>query len=284
MKRTIQKINSLFIIYIIIITNGCAHFSISEKDATETAERFFSLSTMKNNNDKIQEIYPKYNKIGEHIFFKNKCSISNISETSNGDYEVYANYFSNDNNSIPILLVIGMENGNTIIKYSKGINFSYYDKTYDYAKKKGCINGNENDIELGEIIKNKGLYSELEDETDVLGNNLHTKLRINSNNLTYENGLVTGNVTIFNNSEIDLSYSDIECKINLLDEHGNVLKSIDLNAYEGIKANNMANIRVYSTFNGEVFMSNDKIVFNNSTSLRNKLKESIIKNTNIGCN
>ena len=53
MKNIFQKTNSLFLVCIIIITlNGCSHFSISEQDATETAERFFSLATMKNTNDK----------------------------------------------------------------------------------------------------------------------------------------------------------------------------------------------------------------------------------------
>ena len=258
------------------------HFSLSEEDAKNASDRFFNMLIMKNRSSKeFEDIYPNFNEIGSRVVPAKKCEITNLSKNSDGEYEVYSYIEISNNNSIPIYLLIGKSNGKLIIKSSKGINYAYYNRVLEYGKKKGCLTGNENDVEMGKIIKDKNLLSYLELETKFKMDDIYSNLKI-SNDIKSEFGMITGNVSIKNFNPFDLDYGDIECTIEFYSRNGNIVSTDKIYLLDGIRANGSTSSSVFSnTGNASSF----KIipVVKNTDALKNKIRDRIISETDFGC-
>ena len=274
---------SLFGILIIIISFfAYQRFSLTEDKAKDLANRFFNAVIMENlDYNIIDEIYPDFRSIGSRIDFQNACIINNISSNSDGDYEVYASYNHNKNNSYPIYLLIGKVKGNTFIKSSRGINYAFYDKIYDYGKKKGCFSNNEDDVEIGKIINENNLRSEFEYLVDLELRGLYDNLEISSKLSNNRYGWTDGDVTIKNNNNIDFTVLEFDCRVEFYDGNRKLSHTEDLSIFN-LDANNSASASIMST---KRLPSKYKVIptIKRSYRIENLIKDKVIKEARYGC-
>ena len=284
-KKNNKKLFISIIVVFLVITSYFVYqrFALSEETARETSNRFFNMLIMKNTNvDEIEKLYPAFNLVGSRIIFNNICVINNISRNSDGDYEVYASYQPNKFNSYPIYLLIGREDNETIIKSSKGLNYAYYDKILEYGKKKGCLTGNEDDIQMGLIISEKRLRSDIEVETNIKIQSLYSNIKTSSD-IQSSWGSVSGDVTITNNNDIDLSFNDIDCRVDFYNRSGQITSSEKIYLLNGVGAYSSTSDRIFSI--SQTSRSFKIIVtINNTDEIRNKIRDKIIEDTEYGCN
>jgi hypothetical protein len=280
-KGLIIGLTSLFVVFISYSIYD--QFTLSEKQAREISNRFFNMLVVNSLDDNIfKEIYPNFYSIGNRLVFKKSCRISNISKNSDGDYEVFGSYQPYKLQNYPIYLLIGKENNKTVIKSSKGINYAYYDRILEYGKKKGCLTGQEDDVELGRIIKEKDLRNDLEVKTFLKMNTLYDNLIINKD-IREEWGSISGNVTVTNNNDIDFGYFDFECNVEFYNRNGQITSSE--------KVYGINEIRAHASSSGNVYcMSKNAVrykvvpVIKQSFDLKNKIKDAIIAQASYDCN
>ena len=250
-------------------------FTLSEEEAKNTSNRFFNMLVMKNYSDQFVDVYPNFNQIGARVAPFELPKINNISKNSDGDFEVYSSI-----GNIPIYLLISKSNNKAIVKSSKGINYAYYNRVLEYGKKKGCLTGNENDIEMGKIIEDKKLKSDLELETKFKINDIYYNLKI-TNDIKQSYGMTSGNVTIKNNNYFDIGYGDLDCIVEFYNRNGNIVSSEKLYFFE-IRAQGSASSSVYSSSESAVSF---KIIptVKNTEEIKNKIRDRIIAETDFGC-
>jgi hypothetical protein len=280
-KGLIIALTSLFVVFISYSIYD--QFTLSEKQAREISNRFFNMLVVNSLDDNIfKEIYPNFYSIGNRLVFKKSCRISNISKNSDGDYEVFASYQPYKLQSYPIYLLIGKENNKTVIKSSKGINYAYYDRILEYGKKKGCLTGQEDDVEIGRIIKEKDLRNDLEIETQLKMRSLYMNLKVNDN-IKSEWGSITGNITVTNNNDIDFGYFEFECKVEFYNRNGQITSSEKVYGINELIAHGSSSGSVFCTAQNSVRFKVIPII-KETFELKNKVKDEIISNTLYGCN
>lgn len=285
--RTLKKayliissvIGTLLILAIVLYTYK--RYTITEEEARTTSNRFFNMLIMENLSLKeFEELYPSFNELEHRVVLKKKCEINNLSKNSDGNFEVYSSVEISKNNSIPIYLLLSKLNGKVIIKLSKGINFAYYNRILEYGKKKGCLSGSENDAEMGKIIDDKKLNSDLELETRLKMNNIYYNLKV-SNDIKKSYGMISGNVTVKNNNDFELGFGDIKCIVEFYNTNGNIVDSREIYLFE-ISAYGSKSSSVYSSSGSAASF---KIIptIKNTDALRNRIRDRIILETNFGC-
>lgn len=235
------------------------------------------LALQKIDKELMLDIYPEYSKIDEPILISGKCSIQNIAQNSKNDYEVYANYTVGSKN-YPLFLLIVEKKNKLIITASRGIYYGLYDKTVDYAVKKGCVSGTEYDVILSNIIKEKNILDEFEAEINKEGNTLHMELLVDTNNLQYNYGYVQGDIYYTNKSNYDYISENLNATISFFDDEQYFLQKIELKFNEGLKANSTTTIHIFQPLEYKFSIIKSKVVFNNTTSLRKQIKDKIITN------
>jgi hypothetical protein len=257
--------------------------SLTKEDARDTSKRVFNMLMMKNLNEtELGILYPAFDLMGSWVILQQVPVINNISRNSDGDYEVYATYRPNKFYSYSIFLLIGRENNNTIIKSSKGINYAYYDKVFEYGKKKGCLTGNEDDIAMGMIISDKSLRSDLNFKTEQKINSIYYNIKIKSN-LKENYGYVTGNVIIMNNNNFVFEFPDLQCRIDFYDRNNQITDSKNETFMGDVGAYGSASTMVYSPANNSVTYKVTPIINNSSLLFKNKVKDLIIQEEEYGC-
>lgn len=292
-KQNIQKKNfwhikrnkNLFVVFFIVIFSIIGfglykHFSFTEKEARKTANIFFNMLMVENQNIKAFDlIYPDYKKISNYTIFKKKPKINSILKNENGDYEVYA---AIDNKSFnkQIYLLLSKKNNTVYIKSSKGINYAHYNNLLEYGKKKGCLTGEEDDIEIGLKIKEKNLQWDFDIETSIVKSTIEKNIKI-YDKIENRYGYISGNVTITNNNNnFDIEYGDLDCYIEFYDSQGNIVNSDKLLFYT-INANSSKSSNVFSIGNADRYKIKTKI--NDSEYLQNKIRDIVLKQTINNC-
>jgi hypothetical protein len=257
-------------------------FTLTEKQARETANRFFNMLVINNLDENIlKEVYPDFNSMGNRLVFKKPCKITSISKNPDGNYEVFATYQPDKVNSYPMYLLVAKESGDIIIKSSKGLNYAYYDRVLEYGKKKGCLTGLEDDVAMGKIIKDKDLRYELDLKTQIKISTLNDNIKINDN-VRANYGYISGDVTVTNNNDVDLGYYDFECTVMFYARNGQITSSEKVYSINSIMAR--------SSSTGRIFNSSDNAVkykiiptIKETYELKNKVRDRIILNTDYGC-
>lgn len=270
------------ILILIVLFFLYQRFSLTEDEARILANRFFNAVIIENlDYNSFDEIYPDFKSIGSRIDFQNACVINNISSNSNGDYEVYASYNHSKIKSYPIYLLIGKEKSKVFIKSSRGINYAFYDKTYDYGKKKGCFSGNEDDVKIGKIIYENNLTSDFEYLVNLEMSGLYENLEISSKFTTDFIGWTRGEVTIKNNNYVGFDILEFDCRVEFYDKEGKLNKSekvyiSDLDARSSSSAS--VSTKKKNSTNYKVIPTIKK-----SQRLENLIKERVIEETKYGC-
>lgn len=258
-------------------------FALSEKEVNETSKRFFNMLIVNSLDNKIfEEIYPKFNLIGDRLVFNKTCKINNISKNSDGNYEVFATYQPTKMQNYPIYLLIGKEQNKTIIMSSKGISYAFYNRVFEYGKKKGCLTGLEDDVEIGKVIKDKDLKNELDLKALIQMNSLYDNLKI-TKDIREEWGSINGNVTITNKNNIDFGYFDFECNVEFYNRNGQITSSEKVYGINEILANRSASGSVFCTSRNSVKYKIVPVI-KETFELKNKIRDKIISNTLFGCN
>ncbi|MDA9761252.1 DUF4339 domain-containing protein [Flavobacteriaceae bacterium] len=220
--------------------------SLTDKKVRILAERFFS-AVIVNKMDRavINEIFPDFKYIQSRIDFKKSCVIDRISENSEGGYEVYATYHHNTYNSYPIYLEVNKIKGKPTIISSRGINYAYYNKLYEFGLEKGCFFSDFDDVEIGKIITRKQLDEKFDSLVNQTMSDLYNNLEISSN-LETRYGYTSGSVTIMNNNNIGFDLLDFDCKVEFYDNLGNLRHTDEVSIYN-LNANSSASGSIYST-------------------------------------
>lgn len=290
-NQTIKKkknSNKLFLIILALIAVSILSFflfnkfSFTEEMAKKETERLFSLLSIENpNQDELEKIYPNYSKIGQRLLLKEKIEINNVSKNSLGNYDVFATY----NKRIPITVEVTRENFENKIISSKGLSYYYHNEIRNYGIKKGCLTGNEDDIELGKIVKSKDLQSNLSIDTATKIAEYYDNIKKEEN--IYESGgyfpTLSGNVTISNNNNVYLDYSSIKCNLLMLDSNDNVIESSPLYFFNTIRPHSSESARVYSTIPNGASKYRVEFDVNISENISNLLKEEVIRNIKKNC-
>ena len=282
-KKTITIVSILIAIVLLGLLASYYYnrVTLSEKEARDASNRFFNILMVENSNaGDIEKLYPFFSEIGSRIAMKSICSINNISRRPDGDFDVFAAYQPDENNSYPIYLLIGKAKGSAIIKSSKGINYAYFDKVLEYGKKLGCLNGSEDDAQMGRIISEKKLRTTFNFLVEFKTQSLYDNIK-SSSNVHYEYGWISGDVTITNNNDIDLYYGDIDCSIEFYDNSGQITHSSKIYLFNGVKAHSSASGSVYADSQRS---ARYKIIPTlNTNSLKDRIKDKIIEESSIGC-
>ena len=257
-------------------------FSLSKDIAEEEAQRLFSLLSIENPDTKeLELLYPNFTDIGQRLVLKGKIEINNISKNSSGNFDVFATY----NQRTPINVEVSRENFKNKIISSKGLSYYYYNQIRNYGIKKGCLTGNEDDIELGRIVKSKDLESNLNIDTATKIAEYYDNIKKEEN--IYESGgyfpTLSGNVTITNNNNVYLDNSSIKCNLLILDYNGNVIESSPLYFFNTIRPHSSESARVYSTIPNGASKYRVEFDVNISENISNLLKEEVIRNIKKNC-
>jgi hypothetical protein len=277
LKKVYLIAGSVIVTCVIILASYFLYqrFTLTEDEAKNASNRFLNMLVMKNNYDQFEDIYPDFNQIGARVVPNELPKINNISKNSEGDFEVYTSI-----GNIPIFLLISKSNNKAIIKSSKGISYAYYNKELEYGKKKGCLTGIENDVEMGIIIKNKNLSTDLELETDLRMSLIYSKLKV-SDNIKEQYNYASGTVTITNENDFSFEYGDIDCTVEFYNSNGDIVNSSELSFYD-IKANSSASTSVFADTKNAVKFNIIRTV-KNSDRLKNKIRDIIVSETDFGC-
>ena len=256
--------------------------SLNKEIAKEEAQRLFSLMSIENPNQmELEKLYPNYSKMGQRLILKGKIDITDISKNSSGNYDVFATY----NNNYKIYLEIGRENFSNKIINTKGLSYYYYNQIRNYGIKKGCLTGNENDIELGQIVKKKDLESNLNINYAAKIAEFYDNIKKSEN--IYESGgyfpTLNGNVTVTNNNNIYLDYSSIKCNLLILDNNGNTIDSKPLYLFNTIKPHTSESANVFATIPSGASSYKVEFDVNISENISNLLKEEVIQNISENC-
>lgn len=289
--QTIKKkknSNKLFLIILAIIAVSTLSFflfnkfSFTEEMAKKETERLFSLLSLENpNQDELEKIYPNYSKIGQRLLLKEKIEINNVSKNSFGNYDIFATY----NKKIPITVEVTRENFKNKIISSKGLSYYYYNEIRSYGIKKGCLTGNEDDVELGKIAKSKDLESNLNIDTSTKIAEYYDNIKKEEN--IYVSGgyfpTLSGSVTISNNNNVYLDYSSIKCNLLILDYNNNVIESSPLYFFNTIRPHSSESARVYSRIPNGASKYRVEFDVNISENISNLLKQEVISNVTKSC-
>jgi hypothetical protein len=281
--KTKARLKLFFIGFMMIsISSSCSWFSLSEDDARNTAKRFFNMKMMKNLDEKeMDKLYPTFYQMGSWIIFENVCVINNISKNSDGQYEVYASYKPNNLISYPIYLLIGGSKSKPIILASKGVNYAYYDKVFEYGKKIGALKGNENDVDMSKIIQDKSLSKQLDLIVEMKISNLYNNLKTKSNLRLNSIGYVSGYVSIINNNnfnfENNFQNSDIQLRIDFLDKNNRITFSTNETFYEELRPFGSISKKLLKETNNSERYKITTILNSDRVNFRNRIKDLVIQ-------
>lgn len=255
------------------------YFSFSEKEARETANKFFNMLMVENQNIKaFDEIYPEMKKMSQYTIFKKKLNINSVFKNSDGDYEVYAS-LNDPNPDGPIFILLSKKNNSVYIKTSRGINYAYYNKLLEYGKKRGCLTGVEDDLEMSTKIKEKRLQWDFDIETSIMRSRIERNIKI-SEKIENKFGFISGNVTITNNNDFVLNYGDLDVIVEFYDSLGNIVDSKSLTFFT-LNANSSSSSSVFSSGNAASYKVITKI--NDSENLLNKVRGAVVQETINNC-
>jgi hypothetical protein len=266
-----------FLIFIITALIGYIlyqKFAFTEDMARDTARKFFNILIIKESNREFEEIYPGFGN-GQRIVPATECRIKSVSKSDDGNYDVYGT-FGNAVKSYPISIVVDRSGK---IVTSRGVSFAYYDKTFEYGKKLGCITGSEQDSELEQIISSKGLRNKLNTEMESEVMSIYTQLKVKGN-LTSNFGYVSGDIVITNRSPYNLEYGDISCKVNFYSSSGQLVNAEDV-FISKIKAYESESSSVFANASSSRYKIVPNIYF--TDGLKNRVKEGIIQKSTWGC-
>lgn len=268
-----------FIIALLFISGFFVYmkFSLTEEDARNTSKRLFNMLMMENvNKTELNKLYPSINEMGSWIILKKPCHINNISKNSDGDYEVYATYNSAQNINYPIFILVGGNSSGPIIKSSKGLNYAYFDKVFEYGKKIGLLTGEEDDVEMGSIIFVKGIRSELEIKAQERLDEIYKNLKTTSNIINYSD-YVSGSISIINNNNIVFEYPELEFKIDFVDRNNQITFSKNEDILINVNAYGSYSTRVFEQKYNSVKYRIKPIINSNTIGFTNKVKDLIIQ-------
>jgi hypothetical protein len=287
-KKSKKNVILFFLFFVVTFLLIGSYFlyqklSFSEKDARENANRLFSMLSMSNLESKlVSEVYPDFSKIDNYILLKRKCIITNISENSDGDFEVYANYKLSANSIYPIFLIIGKVDNKIIVKSSKGLCYAYYNNLLEYGKKKGCLIGSENDVEMATIIKNKNLQVLYNIDISSKYSEIKKNIEINDNINSSGYGFINGNITLYNNNNFNLSSLDFDCELILYNYNDEIVHSDKIYFFQGINSHSSASSNVMtSSHNSVKYKVNIKL--RQGYSLKNKIETLVIQEAYNDC-
>lgn len=250
-------------------------FIFTEEKAKITAKRFFSV-LMINGHEGFNDIYPEINR-GSRIVTNKLCRINNIVKRDDGNYVVYASYDPSRYNKYQISIVINKKGK---IVSSRGISYAFFDKTLEYAKKLGCLTGDENDVEIERVIREKNLRSKLDAKTNLALVSIYNSLEIKSS-LQKNFGFISGNVVVTNNSPYNLEFGEISCSINYYNSRGDIIESDDLYINDIDAYSSKSTMAVPTSTS----ISSYRVVKDIKTTdaLKRRVKDQIINITEFGC-
>lgn len=223
----------IFIISTLIILLGAVslfyYFQIrlTIEKASNEANNLFSLMSTQTTYDKksLLKLYPDVDKIGKTVVINRDISIKNVVKNSNENYVVYAIF----SNKYPIQVEIGQVNFKNQVISSKGLSYAYYNNIMEFGIKKGCVIGNENDVELGQIIKNKKLETEFESLKYSFISNFKNNVELIQNIEVVESNYIStylkGSVNIINNTNVILKSGSLNLKVIFKDINNNSVGS-----------------------------------------------------------
>jgi hypothetical protein len=275
-KRTLRL---SFVITILFISGYFIYmkFSLTEQDARNTSKRLFNMLMMENvNKTELHKLYPSIEDMTSWAILKNPCHINNISKNSDGDYEVYATYKSTQNTNYSIFLLVGGTSNSPIIKSSKGLNYAYFDKVFEYGKKIGLLTGEEDDVELGNIIFVKSIREELQIKAQDKFKEIKSNLKITSNIVNYSD-YVSGGISIINNNNIVFEYPELEFKIDFFDNNNQIIFSKNEPILQNVGAYGSYSTRIFEQKYNSTRYRIIPVINSNTIAFTNKVKDLIIQ-------
>ncbi|MBW1618158.1 hypothetical protein [Empedobacter falsenii] len=245
------KLPIIIVSFLIALLGGASLFyyfqiRLTSEKASNEATNLFSLMSTKTTSDEksLLKLYPNVDKIGKRVVIDKDIFIKNVVKNSKGNYIVYAIF----SNKYPIQVEIGQENFKNQVISSKGLSYAYYNNIMEFGIKKGCIIGDENDVELGLIIKNKKLESKFESLKILMNFNFKNNVKILPNveevNPYYMSSYLKGDVSIVNNNNVLLKSGSVNLKLVFKDVNNNSIggKSLFVN---DVSAKNSGSANVF---------------------------------------
>lgn len=251
-------------------------FSLSEEEAKKAVLTFYQMSKAQTVD---KSIYPSRSQIDLSLILKKDLVINDISKNpETGMYDVYTEYIYNESYKYPIVFNVEKKNGIVQIKSSKGLCYHLYNGVFDLGVALNKIDPKATDVEISKAIIKESLqqhYKSLESMEMIL---LNIQLKLSTNiSSSYIN------VLLKNESEYDLNYDDVDCKIEFLDNYGNIINSKKVNFTSTISAKQTTTASMFYPrvlYDFDTYQVTGKIV--KTDNIIALLKETILSNIREG--
>lgn len=261
-----QKITFFFALAILFYSCRTSKDKINEaKEVITTFVKDLELE----NYQSIEKTYPDFSKIGKY-WILNDFTI-NDSKIDNDTITIYGNYKKGGQIEEKIMFVLceGKDNKYFILK-SKGLSAFFGTNLYKFAKRVGCLNGLETDRDIAEACKKRETF--FKQFLEVYKEKIEAAVKLENHNVTNSFGFVSGDVTVKNNSVIEIPAFSYDLYLILYDNNYNEIfrTKSNSNVY-AIPANGSINAMIHEQSNRGMAKIAIEIKLNDTSFLESQL-------------
>ena len=186
-------------------------------DAKNIVESFVKDLELENF-ESIKKTYPNFSSVGKYwILYQFSITETKI---ENNVVTIYGNYKKGDKEKESIMFVLKENDKNEyFIDKSKGLSAYFGKDLYEFCKKVGCLRGLETDAEIAEACKKReNFFNEM---IETYTEKIESCVKLENHNVSNSYGFVSGDVTVKNNSAINIPAFSYDLYIVLLDNNYN---------------------------------------------------------------
>ncbi|MDG1158069.1 MAG: hypothetical protein P8N19_01165 [Flavobacteriales bacterium] len=266
MKKYKQK--AIFFFALTILLFSCRSSKDRIDEAKQAVTSFIKDLELENYSS-VNKMYPGFSKIGKY-WLLNDFTI-NDSKIENDIVTIYASYKKGGQIEEAIMFVLKEDaDKKYFIDKSKGLSAFFGSSLYKFAKAVGCLRGLETDQEIAAACKKREKFFSqlLEDYKE----NIESAVKLENHNVSSGYGFVSGDVTVKNNSAIEIPAFSYDLYIILYDnQHNEIFRTKSMSHVYPIPANGSINAMINETFNRGMSRIGVEIKLNDLSFLENKL-------------
>ena len=241
----------------------------SKKDKCEEIVKTFIANLPLDNYEVLYKKYPDFQKV-KRYWKVNDFKITSTSIDDDGSVSVIGTSEQLGN----ILFNLKKDNGKYIIINSKGLASVFNTPIYKYCKKIGCIGINNYDKDISQICSEKEM--EFNALVYKIKNNIEQNVMVQNNNLTYNYGYVSGDVTVKNHSRFSIPGRYYELYFHFLNSNGDIVftKKEILN-YQSIGYGQSVTHHLFESSNGNFSKIKAQLKLTSTDFIENIIAENV---------
>jgi len=266
MNKYIQKIILCFALTILLFSCRSSQDRIDEAKQVVTS---FIKDIELENYASVNKVYPDFSKIGKY-WLLNDFAITD-SKIENDIVTIYGSYKRGGQMQEAIMFVLKEDaDKKYFIEKSKGLSAYFGSSLYKFAKTVGCLRGLESDQEISSACKKREKF--FDQFLSIYKEKIESAVKLENHNVTSSYGYVSGDVTVKNNSMIDIPAFSYDLYIVLYDnQYNEIFRTKSISHVYPIPANGSINAMIHKPFNRGMSRIGVEIKLNDISFLENQL-------------